>query len=72
MSGGNIDCLVNNAGVYFPMSLDEGPNKGQGPLDGSPDDWDKQTQINLMTPMRLTRMVLPGMKDRGAHANVLG
>ena len=188
MSGGRVDVLVNNAGVYFPMSLDEGPNKGQGPLDGavklslsitsgeqehlgfkllprgssyylisltinfmnyteawllsillgepsaslslckgllhcmrhmhgtwgilstsaggrhnkclsrhqsdsplsvsymldvsvarsmlelvtthrliagSPDDWDKQTQINLMTPMRLTRMLLPGMKDKG-------
>jgi len=32
---------------------------------GNPDDWDKQTQINLMTPMRLTRMLLPGMKDKG-------
>ena len=35
ISGGHVDCLVNNAGVYYPMSLDEGPNKGQGPLDGT-------------------------------------
>ena len=35
VSGGRVDVLVNNAGVYFPMSLDEGPNKGQGPLDGA-------------------------------------
>ena len=34
ISGGHVDCLVNNAGVYYPMSLEEGPNKGQGPLDG--------------------------------------
>ncbi len=36
LSGGCVNVLVNNAGVYFPMSLDEGPNKGQGPLDGEP------------------------------------
>lgn len=34
LSGGCVNVLVNNAGVYYPMSLDEGPNKGQGPLDG--------------------------------------
>ncbi len=34
LSGGCVNVLVNNAGVYFPMSFDEGPNKGQGPLDG--------------------------------------
>ncbi|EIE18472.1 oxidoreductase [Coccomyxa subellipsoidea C-169] len=65
LSGGCVNVLVNNAGVYFPMSLDEGPNKGQGPLDGDPDDWDKQTHINLMAPMRLTRMLLPPMKEAG-------
>jgi NAD(P)-dependent dehydrogenase (short-subunit alcohol dehydrogenase family) len=40
-------------------------NLFMSPAAGSPDDWDKQTQINLMTPMRLTRLVLPGMKQRG-------
>jgi NAD(P)-dependent dehydrogenase (short-subunit alcohol dehydrogenase family) len=34
VAGDHIDVLVNNAGVYYPMSFDEGPNKGQGPLDG--------------------------------------
>lgn len=65
LSGGCVNVLVNNAGVYYPMSFDEGPNKGQGPLDGNPDDWDKQTHINLMAPMRLTRMLLNPMKDSG-------
>ena len=31
---GTVDVLVNNAGTYSPMSFDQGPNKGQGPLDG--------------------------------------
>ncbi len=34
-SGNKVDVLVNNAGMYYPMSLEEGPNKGQGPLDGA-------------------------------------
>lgn len=32
---------------------------------GDPDKWDKQTHINLMAPMRLTRLLLPPMKDAG-------
>lgn len=35
VSGNRVDVLVNNAGMYYPMSLEEGPNKGQGPLDGA-------------------------------------
>ena len=36
VSGNRVDVLVNNAGMYYPMSLEKGPNKGQGPLDGAP------------------------------------
>ena len=32
---------------------------------GDPDDWDKQTHINLMAPMRLTRFIVPTMKEAG-------
>ena len=32
---------------------------------GDPDDWDKQTHINLMAPMRLTRFLVPTMKEAG-------
>ena len=49
-SRAKITCGVGN-GVYLCA--------------GDPDDWDKQTHINLMAPMRLTRMLLPAMKDAG-------
>jgi NADP-dependent 3-hydroxy acid dehydrogenase YdfG len=32
---------------------------------GDPDDWDLQTHINLQAPMRLTRFLVPGMKEAG-------
>jgi hypothetical protein len=37
-----------NAGSYGPMSLDKGPDKGQGPLDGDPAGWDRLMSINLL------------------------
>lgn len=45
---GYVDILVNNAGTYGPMSLDKGPNKGQGPLDGDPAEWDRLMSVNLL------------------------
>lgn len=45
---GYVDVLVNNAGTYGPMSLDKGPNKGQGPLDGDPAEWDRLISVNLL------------------------
>ena len=32
---GYVSVYVQCAGTYGPMSLDKGPNKGQGPLDGA-------------------------------------
>ena len=34
VSGNRVDVLVNNAGMYI-MDMEQGPNKGQGPLDGA-------------------------------------
>ena len=35
------------------------------PAQATRDDWDKQTHINLMAPMRLTRFLVPTMKEAG-------
>jgi len=32
---GYVSVYVQCAGAYGPMSLEKGPNKGQGPLDGA-------------------------------------
>ncbi|KAL3155118.1 hypothetical protein ABBQ38_011176 [Trebouxia sp. C0009 RCD-2024] len=59
-----IDVLVNCAGI-FPMS-------GQTPLEGDPDEWDENMQVNLLGPMRLTRRLTPAMaeKKEGYHINI--
>ena len=50
---------------YVKSKTPCGVGNGVYPCAGDPDDWDKQTHINLMAPMRLTRMLLPAMKDAG-------
>ncbi len=50
------DILVNNAGVAVAGRLDNVP----------PDRWELLMQLNLMAPMRLTRLFLPGMVERGS------
>lgn len=45
--GQDLGVLVINAGVSC--------EKGQGPLDGDPDEWDQVFAINVLGPMRLTR-----------------
>jgi short-subunit dehydrogenase len=50
------DILVNNAGVAVAGRLDNVP----------PDRWEMLMQLNLMAPMRLTRLFLPGMVERGS------
>lgn len=49
-----IDVLINNAGIN-PISLVE---------DIDEDDLYKVIQVNLISPIMLTKMVLPGMKKR--------
>jgi dehydrogenase/reductase SDR family member 4 len=54
---GGIDILVNNAGT----------NVGQGPcLDVDEGQFDKMIEVNLKSAFRLTRLVAPGMCERGS------
>jgi NAD(P)-dependent dehydrogenase (short-subunit alcohol dehydrogenase family) len=51
---GRIDILVNNAGSNIPQ-----------PIDGIADDiWDRILELNLSSCMRLTRALVPQMRDR--------
>ena len=51
---GRVDILVNNAGMNIPQSIDEIAD----------DAWDRTLEVNLSSCMRLTRAVVPQMKDR--------
>ncbi|PFN98143.1 3-ketoacyl-ACP reductase [Bacillus sp. AFS076308] len=53
---GNIDFLINNAGVA----------KFGGFLDLSPEEWENIIRVNLMGVYNVTRMVLPGMIERNS------
>ncbi len=53
-AAGPIDVLINNAGVEVPLSV----------LDVSPEDVDRQVTVNLLAPIHLTKLVLPGMVER--------
>jgi short-subunit dehydrogenase len=57
---GPIDILVNNAGLEFV-----GPFEGQ-----TPEELDAIVTVNLLAPMELIRLVLPGMRRRG-HGHVV-
>ena len=44
------------------MSFDQGPNKGQGPLDGDTSEWDRQASINLQVSVHpYVRSALPAL-----------
>jgi len=54
---GRIDILVNNAGT----------NVGQGPcLEVDEGQFDKMVEVNLKSAFRLTKLVAPGMCERGS------
>jgi 3-oxoacyl-[acyl-carrier protein] reductase len=57
---GRVDGLVNNVGWAEIHRWDE--------LDD--DVWERSWQINVMSAVRATRAVLPGMKERGSGAIV--
>jgi 3-hydroxybutyrate dehydrogenase len=50
-----VDVLVNNAGLQFVSPLEEFPM----------DKWDFLLQVMLVGAVRLTRALLPGMRQRG-------
>lgn len=52
---GSVDIIVNNAGIQYVAPIDEFP----------PEKWDAIIAINLSSAFHLTRVALPGMKQRG-------
>jgi len=57
---GRVDRLVNNVGGTEIRRLDELTDA----------DWQASFELNLMSAVRVTRAVLPGMKERGRGAIV--
>ncbi|MDZ7790661.1 MAG: 3-hydroxybutyrate dehydrogenase [Xanthomonadales bacterium] len=53
--GGKVDVLVNNAGLQHVARLEDFPM----------DKWDQLVQVMLTGSARLTRALLPGMRERG-------
>jgi NAD(P)-dependent dehydrogenase (short-subunit alcohol dehydrogenase family) len=49
-----VDILVNNLGIFEPKPFDEIPD----------DDWRRFFEINVLSGVRLSRIYLPGMKQR--------
>jgi 3-oxoacyl-[acyl-carrier protein] reductase len=56
LSGTSCDALINNAGVMTKKPF----------LDLTPDDWHAMVDVNLNAIFHVTRIVLPGMIERGA------
>jgi len=52
---GGVDILVNNAGGPKPGVFSQ----------MSDEDWMAAVELNLLSTIRLTRLVLPGMRERG-------
>jgi len=51
---GQIDILINNAGIFEPKEFTQIPDE----------DWERFYQVNVMSGVRLSRAVLPGMLER--------
>src|SRR5262245_27475295 len=57
---GRVDCLVNNVGYAEIRQFEELTEA----------DWAQSWQINVMSAVRATQAVLPGMRERGAGSIV--
>jgi len=51
---GSVDILVNNTGIFEPKPFAEIPDA----------DWDRFYQVNVMSGVRLTRALFPGMLEK--------
>jgi NAD(P)-dependent dehydrogenase (short-subunit alcohol dehydrogenase family) len=59
--GANIHALVNNAGIFKPALF----------LDETETSWEEQLEVNLLAPIRLTRLLWPMLKkNKGCVTNV--
>jgi 3-oxoacyl-[acyl-carrier protein] reductase len=52
---GQVEVLVNNVGIAYQRSFEEVTDE----------QWDEMWQLNVMSYVRTTRAVLPGMRERG-------
>jgi NAD(P)-dependent dehydrogenase (short-subunit alcohol dehydrogenase family) len=55
LRGGPVDILVNNAGSYEPATWD----------DVTPEQWVRLYESDVVSAVRATQAVMPGMRDRG-------
>ncbi len=53
--GRRVDILVNNLGVFGPAD----------PLEITDEEWRRYFEVNVLAAVRLTRLFLPGMTERG-------
>lgn len=51
----SVDILVNNAGIFEPKAFAEIPDT----------DWQRLYEVNVLSGVRLTRALFPGMLERG-------
>ncbi|MEW2251702.1 SDR family NAD(P)-dependent oxidoreductase [Streptomyces sp. NPDC014776] len=51
----HVDILVNNLGIFGAAD----------PLEITDDEWRRYFEVNVLTAVRLTRLYLPGMTERG-------
>jgi NAD(P)-dependent dehydrogenase (short-subunit alcohol dehydrogenase family) len=49
-----VDVLVNNLGIFEPKPFEQIPD----------DDWRRFFEVNVLSGVRMSRMYLPGMKER--------
>ena len=59
---GGVDALINNAGIAYRSVIEHVED----------DDWHRAMETNCIAPMALTRLVLPGMREkrRGHIVNI--
>jgi NAD(P)-dependent dehydrogenase (short-subunit alcohol dehydrogenase family) len=53
-ASGNVDILVNNAGIFEPKNFFDIPDA----------DWSRMFETNVMSGVRLSRALMPGMLER--------